>query len=584
MKNKSIYTVCLVIIMVAIFASCKKLNEYNPSGSTSDAVWSTPEGMLTLVNATYADQRNYYGKEDAVLMSEGGTDLWFNANKASYANQLTRYESFTPASSGTNRNTFRTFYKALNLCNAGIERIRNVPYPTITERNQREGELRFMRAFYLWHIVEFYGGVRLKTTETKEPELTAVRSSVAEFYNVIIEDLQFAKDNLPVSWGNEYSRASKKSAYGLLARAALSRAYYSTGSEAQTYFTMARDIAKEAIDKKVELKVNLATDYASLWNPANNKNIGKDNGESMYTISNTPNNLPSNYDNNGNRMHLWYLMQYSGKIAGLIQSLDYGNDGQRRLQATLTLLDYFDETKDGRYNASFQEVWLANVNYTWTAADATRYGKDASIVGRQVRAGIDTMLLVTKKSIDNESTKPYLISDRDSTYFTATTRAIKSPINFVALKKFAYPNRTAPNSQPGFNDIFLIRFAEMYMIAAEAEFQLGHADLAAGYINTLRTRAAIKTPVDQTAAMQVLPGDISLDFILEERAREFAGEQIRWFDIKRMKNNNNFATFIKAKNPDITAVQDYHRLRPVPQEEMDALLNKDEFGQNPGYQ
>src|SRR5688572_12708279 len=338
MKNKSIYTVCLVIALIATATSCRKLDEYNPSGSTADAVWSTPEGILTLVNATYADQRNYYGKEDAVLMSEGGTDLWFNANKASYANQLTRYESFTSASSGTSRNSFRTFYKALNLCNAGIDRIRNVQFPTIEERNQREGELRFMRAFYLWHIVEFYGGVRLKTTETKEPELTAVRSSVAEFYNVIIEDLQFAKDNLPVSWGNEYSRASKKSAYGLLARAALSRAYYSTGSEAQTYFTLARDIAKEAIDKKVELKVNLAADYASLWNPANNKSIGKDNGESMYTISNTSTNLPSNYDGNGNRMHLWYLMQYSNRIAGLIQSLEYGNDGQRRLQATLTLL------------------------------------------------------------------------------------------------------------------------------------------------------------------------------------------------------------------------------------------------------
>lgn len=585
MKNsKYIYPICLTILFLAGFTSCKKLDEYNPAGSTADAVWSTPEGILTVVNACYADQRNFYGKEDAILMTEGGTDLWFNANKANYANQLTRYDNFTSASSGTNRNTFRSLYKALNLCNAGINRIRDIEYPSVEERNMREGEMRFMRAFYLWHIVEFYGGVRLKTTETKEAELTAVRSTVSDFYNVIFEDLEFAKEHLPVSWGAEYSRATKKSAFGLLARAALSRAYYSTGPEAQTYFTMARDVAKEAIDRAVELKVALWPDYATLWSPANNKLIGKDNGESMYTISNSANNLASNYDNNANRMHLWYLMQYSGKIAGLIQSLEYGNDGQRRLMPTLSLLEYFDETIDNRYNGSFREVWLANVNYTWITSDAVKYGKDPSIVGTQVRAGIDTMMWVTKQSVTGEAIRPYLVFDRDTTYFASTSRLIKGPDNYVSLIKFAYPSRTASNAQPGFNDIFVIRFAEMYMIAAEAEFQLGNPDLAADYINVIRTRAAKKTPVDHTADMQVSGDDITLDFILEERAREFAGEHMRWFDVKRVKNNNNFASFIKARNPDISAVQDYHRLRPVPQEELDALLNGTEFGQNPGYQ
>lgn len=582
MKAKHISIVCVAAVIITTAVSCKKLTEYNPGGSTAEAVWSTPEGMLTLVNACYADQRNFYGKEDAILMTEGGTDIWFNANKSNYANQLTRYESFTPASSGTNRNTFRTLYKALNLCNAGIDRIKNVTYPTVEERNRREGEMRFMRAFYLWHIVEFYGGVRLKLTETKEPELTAQRSTVAEFYEAIFQDLEFAKEHLPVSWGAEYSRATKKSAYGLLARAALSRAYYSTGAEAQTYFTKARDVAKEAIDKRVDLKVALNPSYTALWLPANNKNIGKDNGESMHTISNSATNLPSNYDGNGNRMHLWYLMQYSGRIGGLIQSLEYGNDGQRRLMPSLSLIEYFDETKDGRFLGTFQDVWLANVAYTWTSADATRYKKDASVVGKQVKVG-DTIMMLSKQAIANHATKPYIIFDLDTMYLRSTTRAIYGVTNFFPVKKFAYPNRTAANAQPGFNDIFAIRFAEMYMIAAEAEFQLGNANAAAGYINVLRTRAAIKAPVDQTNAMQVTAADISLDFILEERAREFAGEHLRWFDVKRIKNNNNFSTFIKARNPDINAVQDYHRLRPVPQEELDALLNKAEFGQNPGY-
>src|SRR5687767_10664651 len=154
-----------VLAAVVLLGSCRKLDEINPSGATADAVWSTPEGLLTAINAAYNDQRNFYGKEDAVLMTEGGTDLWFNQNKASYANQITRYEGLTSTSSGTNTNTFTSLYKGLNLANAGIGRIQNISYPTAEEKNRRLGELRFLRAWYLWHIVEFYGGVSLRTTE-----------------------------------------------------------------------------------------------------------------------------------------------------------------------------------------------------------------------------------------------------------------------------------------------------------------------------------------------------------------------------------------------------------------------------------
>ncbi|RYF52807.1 MAG: hypothetical protein EOO39_41675, partial [Cytophagaceae bacterium] len=400
------------------------------------------------VNACYADQRAFYGKEDGILMTEGGTDAWFNADKASYANQLTRYEGFTSSSSGTSRNAYTTFYKGLNLCNTGIARIGSVAYSSPEEKNRREGEMRFMRAFYLWHIVEFYGGVNLRTTPSQGAELTAVRSSIPAFYDVILADLEFARTNLPITWGNtaaaEFSRATRKSALGLMARALISRAYYSSGAEATTYFTRARDIAKLVIDTKAELRTDLMADYSALWLPANNKQIGREGGESLYTISNSATNIASNYDGNANRMHLWYLTQYSNKIAGLVQSLAYGNDGQRRLMPTLSLLNTYDDQKDNRYDGSFQEVWIANANYTWTQTDATRYGKSASVVGRQVRSGIDTMMYITKKTVANKANLPYLVFDRDTTY--APDGKLKGANVFVALKKFAYPNRTATNA------------------------------------------------------------------------------------------------------------------------------------------
>ena len=584
------------LALVVLFSSCRKLDEINPSGATAEAVWTTPEGMLTLINGTYSELRNFYGKEDATLMTEAGTDIWFNQNKASYANQLTRYDGFTAASSGTNRNSFRTFYKILNQANAGIGRIRDIPYPSASARAEREGELRFLRAFVLWHIVEFYGGANLRTTETQGAELTATRSPAEEFYRVIIEDLEFARQNLPVSWGAEYSRASKKSAAGLLARALLTRAYYSTGADAATYFTRARDAAKEVIDRPADFGVSLWMNYADLWTPANNRRVGGGAtgvlGESMFTISNSATNQVVNFDGNANRMHLWYLTQYSGRYTALQLDTAYGNDGQRRLQPTLALLDMFNENIDARYEGSFQEVWLANrtsnggltgtpATYTWNATDVATFRKQPSVLGQVLRYRLDTALYITKRSINNEAARPYVVFDRDTMY--TASRAIAGVNAWPALIKFAYPNRAAANAQPGFNDIFLMRFAEMHLIAAEAEFRLGNNAEAARYVNIVRTRAAKKTPVNQTAAMQVSGSDINIQFVMDERAREFAGEQIRWFDLKRSLSPTEWVARIKNLNPDITAVQSFHRLRPIPQEELDALLNKSEFRQNPGY-
>ena len=357
----------LAIMLTLGLGACNDLDEYNPSNATAETVWSTPEGFVTVVNGAYSEQRSWYGKEDGEFMSESGTDLWFNSAKSTYAGQLTQYAGLTPLQGNPNRAAWTLLWKSINLCNAGINRINGAGFTSAQDKNQREGELRFLRAFYYWHVVETWGGVMLRTQETQEPVLTATRSSVNDFYDLIISDLEFAVANLPVSWGNEYSRATNKAAMGFLARAYLSRAYYSTGSDAQTYFTKARDMANSVINRRAELKVDLWSSYVDLFNPVNNKKQGRDGGEALYVISNST-NQSINYDDQGNRLFQVFQTPYNGK-PGLEQSVVYGYENNRRLMPTLTLLDLYDATKDSRYEGSFQEVWLANKAYTWTAAD-----------------------------------------------------------------------------------------------------------------------------------------------------------------------------------------------------------------------
>ena len=574
---KNILHRLIIILFMVIVASCN-LDEYNPSGATADEIWSTPQGFTTVVNAAYSEQRSWYTKEDGLFMAESGTDLWFNRDKNTYARQLTQYDGLSPNDGNPNKAAWRFLWQAINVCNAGINRIDDAGFVDEEQKNAREGELRFLRGFYYWHVVETWGGVMLRTTETQTPELTAVRSSVEEFYDLIIRDLQFAAEHLPNSWGNEYSRATKKSAFGFLARAYLSRAYYATGAERSTYFTQARNAAQEVIDRKDEFQITLWDNYADLWLPANNKKLGKAGGEALYVVS-ASTDATLNYDGNSVRIHSTFITPYNGK-PGLLQSLEYGYENDRRLMPTLALIDFYDREHDARYLGSFQEVWIANKDYTWTASDVTTYKKDGSLIGKQMKAGIDTALVITSESVSGESLKLYNVVDRDSMYNTSVDSKIKSGRDFITLKKYIDPNRTAANSRAGFNDVVVMRLAEMYMIAAEAELGLNNPGGAATYINVLRTRAAIKTPVDHTADMQITGDDVTLDFILDERAREFAGEYVRWFDLKR---TGKLIDRVTQYNPDITKIQSFHTLRPVPLVEIQALLNGDEFGQNQGY-
>jgi hypothetical protein len=566
-----------MVLSFAITVSSCDLDEYNPSNATADEIWSTPQGFVSVVNAAYSEQRSWYGKDDGLFMSEAGSDLWFNRDKNTFGRQLSQYAGLSPSDGNPNKSAWKFLYQAINVCNAGIGRIDGAGFTDEAEKNAREGELRFLRGFYYWHIVETWGGAILRTHETKSPELEATRSSVEEFYDLIIDDLTFAAEHLPNAFDKEYSRATKKSALGFLARAYLSRGYYAEGSERNEFFTKARDVANDVITRQAELKVRLWPNYADLWLPANNKKLGKADGEALYVVSNAT-DPTLNYDLQGNRIHSTFLTSYPGK-PGLIQSLEYGFEGSRRFMPTWALLNFFDADSDSRYAGSFQEVWIANKPYTWTTADANTYKKSASVVGQTLAAGVDTAMYITKRAITGESVKVYTVVDRDSAY-DATTKKIRSGKEYVQLKKYMDPNRVAANSPAGFNDVVVMRLAEMYFIAAEAELQLGNTEEATILLNVIRTRAAKKSPVDMTDAMQITAEDVTLDFILDEKAREFAGEYVRWFDLKR---TGKLLERVASYNPDITAIQPFHILRPIPLDEIQSLLNASEFPQNTGY-
>ncbi len=581
------------IMMAALTAmlglqSCD-LEEYNPGGSTAEEVFKTQAGFDALVNSVYAFWGGqFYGREDFVLLLDGGSDTWINIANSGYGRQMSKYQELS-SNTGQIKNTWNRLYEIINDCNAGLERIDKVNFTDAKLKQIRLGELSFMRAYAYWHLVEIYGNVDLRTKETKTISMNCYRSSYDDFYDLMLDDLQRAIENLPVDPypSNDVGRATLKAAYGLKARIALTRvAYCKTQQDKDRYYAMAEEAAQYVIDHQTELKVSMYATPEEVFAKANNKN----NKEALFVVTHSTEPSLNMKPGNPNRLHGYFHAKYSG-WAGMKQSYDYGNDkraksGDMTMMPTKYLLCLYQEDVDARYRAWFREDYYLNdkAPFTWTVDQLKHFEKPLTMEGNVIQPG-ELALKFTKRRVADKRSLPYAVVDIDDIYREdggVSTNA-NFNIHFPALLKFEDENiekKGLPtNSEVGANDVITMRLPEMYFIVAECELMKtgGSKQKAADRINVIRRRAAVP---GQESAMLITPDRMTLDFLLDERARELCGEFLRWFDLKR---TGKLVEYVKAHNPDIPLVQDYHACRPIPQMFLDAILNPLEFGQNDGY-
>lgn len=542
--------------------SCQnELDEYNPSGITAEGVYTTPAGFESLVNAAYSYTRWWYGKEDGYNLSEMGTDLWINGVDGGANVALVHYENLQ-SNQASVEGLWARMYEAVNLCNAGLEFVAESGLSADLQQ-QREAEIRFLRAFYYWHIVETWGGVHMITERTKTAQATANRSSVEEFYALIKEDLNFAVANLPYP-ASQKGRVSKAGAEAFLARVHLTRGEY---SEAQ-------NLAEKVIN---DYDFQLMENYDALWDMANVENsevIFYVNYSRDLNLNDASNSItfPNGHSRGAHNGHLHFLSTYDRNgTVGMTRDIVNGRPFARYMPSK-HLLELFDETIDTRFHGSFETVWYTNRPGTYSKT------VDGQTVEFTLEEG-DTAIWATKQVLSpaEELAKPYLVYDMESMYHPDGT--YNNNRQYVSLNKFLDPTRPSVAEQQSSRDAFVIRLAEMYLIAAEAALQNGDAQAAVDHINVVRSRAAVP---GMEAAMAISPADVSVDFILEERARELAGEQLRWFDLKR---TGKLVDYVTAYNPEAAPnIRAHHVLRPIPQRQLDAVINKDEFTQNQGYQ
>lgn len=562
-RNKLIYAMAATLLLCS---GCSDfLEEHNRSAVTVEGgYYDTEKGFESLINSCYTPLRFWGGKSAAMAFSETGTDIIAPGGGCDYP-AIVSYQNDFDGTNPISREYFDRFYKAINFCNTAVSHVKNVPFGDKSLSSKREAEARFLRAYYYWILAETFGDTYYTDKPSESIIMAPEKTSVADIYTHIFEDLDFCIDSRLSSAQSDGGRVTLWAAKALKARLLLTRAGVLNDNE---LYGRAYTLAKEVIDNG---PFELSNDFASVFDMANAD--GNGNKEVVWYVDYSSTNQLYNQEmdndiirSGGNHTHLMFCMKYDDQ-PGMVRSIEYGRPFNHYMP-TRYLLDCYEEENDQRFEATFRSLWKANG------------GKPGTNYPKMVQG--DTAIWVTKDIVSASerawAKERYQIFDRTDIY--NEDGSVKSQKQYMPISKFEDPTRATTNEDRGTRDAFMIRVAEMYLIVAEAGAKIGKAD-ALTYMNVLRTKRAKAGKAD---AMKVSRSDIeNIDFILDERARELVGEQLRWFDLKRM-GTEIFLRRIKKGNPDAGKnVQTYHTLRPFPQTFLDAITNKNDFLQNEGY-
>lgn len=607
MKNKKYLKYVLLSLTINIgMSSCSDfLDEVNYSSQSADKYYQTKSGYESLIVGCYSNLKNIYNNTNFQIFTQQGTDV-FTQNYPTEITPMNQYTTTYQSSNGTVYSMWSSYYNALKNVNAAIDRSENVILrtddPDGMEPNtlaQRVAEAKALRAWYLLEIIRNWGKAPLEIHEAKEPSYTVEYADGAAFYKQIFEDLEAAIAVLPYrQTGSNYGRMSKAAAKHIRALAYLTRGYedYADSKDFENAFKDAEDVYLNSGHK-------LLDDYAMVHRQSNEMN-----DEIVFAIGFAD---AANY--NTNIWNQWFMMPYSiGGWLGLGKDSYYGN-ASAHVKAIPTKYAYlmYDWQKDRRPSVTYMSPLNGDKN---TSVD----GKDAGKNWFQCTTPVDGVFAKGDKIIyfpvpTDPEYKVWSASDKDKVrykvfnfpagdasdmsdddyykYAYQTTNSTSR--TFLPIWKFKDGNTEfkEDESGSGTRDIYLFRLAETCLIAAEAAVMNNDNDNAIKYINYVASRAAKNAPV---AGLTGYSGTVTLDDILDERAKELLGEGSRWNDLQRTRK---LAERVLKYNWDVSNIhggtikttlteesfKNKFILRPIPLQWLNSLSNGSELGNNPGW-
>lgn len=485
-------------------------------------------------------------------MFQLGTDIVWNPMGRS--NGLARpYHDYATLTStdGASIRLWRYLYRLIS--NANIL-IKNAESGSIAGMTQQEidaynGEARFFRAYAYNMLATLYGGVPLVTEPVTQAKTDFVRASLSDVNNLIIQDLTFAVDHLPDIDQAKEARVNKSAARQLLAEVYLRT---NQPSKAETLCTEIIESGNFSLIKQRYGDVSNPGDPFSDMFRVGKQRRTQGNKEVIWILEQeNPTDVPNGSTGYPQQRRIWGAGYHDEPGMQPCDSL--GGRGLTRMRLNNWVLYGLYPPGDMR-NSRFSIHRQHYFNNTQSKFDNIR--------GKAVPYGKDTLFVLA----NNDTIKIFALD----TVYKLAPYTLKWG-HFDPRDVFGYGM---------WKDFVLMRLGETYLLRAEARFYQSNFSGAADDINELRIRAN---------APLVSASDITLDFILDERARELLAEENRRMTlvrtgtlVERARRLNGTTPLANGNIETTNGLQDFHTLLPIPQTEID--LNKDAvLEQNPGY-
>lgn len=607
-------------MLFSIIASCneeKFLTEEARSDVLAENLFNSYTGFFSGMNATYALMRELYTRApgDGNPMND---ILWVinSDNVMTRTNELNQFIA-TGSGWGPVSYSFEWLYRIINTTNLIINRAENTEGIDWEEEsgstaNQMQiiGEARAARAWAYRMLIYAFGPVPLSVEEINGDNFSNgwKRNSIEEIKAQMLEDLTIAANNLPLS-SLDQNRIT-----GAYARMLLGELYLSLGQ-----FQNAIDALEPLVNSGEYSLVNSRFGRTASQEDGNlymdifrSPYRSEGNTESIFVFSNTPAveenivgsrhfALMNTYIGDFRAMQrMERTEEFYGLFGGYSRSRyhntpfsmsnqeDYERYNRNKDIFTTPLAPGSDEphniqewlwtNTDGRDNFIYEEDDIRGQPEAVRRYFIYDWNYDGDLLDSPA-AGLDQVLQDHSENVyDLKDEDGYFIGDTVYTYFSFRTD--NGNLRWYNKEYYTYSRKWEVelgfttgdlSSQGDQHSPVHARLAEAYLLYAEAQFMDGNSDEAATWINRVRERSGAST---------IVGGDVSLDFILDERSRELIDEELRRITLLR---TGKLLERTRKYNPLSNGfLQDHHKLWPFPSSVI--ITNQDAvLDQNMGY-
>lgn len=537
------------LALLLIIAGCRKDDEFLDIPPTQiipeETAFSDPALVLSILGDLYNRMLDFSSLDNGWGSFADFSESFPSENGSYYIVQRTGWDY---GEWGVNWYDSYAYIRDLNLFIA-----RDSASTELNESDKARflAEGRFIRASFYFELVKRMGGVPLILQQLVydfkgDPTyLQTPRAKESDIYDFVISEAEAIKNDLPAD-ANTKSRATKAAALAMEARAALyaaSIAKYGnirtpqvmlTGNEvgisadkATAYYTKALAAAQEIINgqagayKLYEVLPNLSDNFAALFLDKTSVNQ-----EAIFI---------EDFKVNGGKTHGFTTNDQPFSLS------DEGDDAGR-LNPSLNLVQAFEKldntfaplpTTDGSGNP----VYYADIQDIFAGRDA-RLAGTVLLPNAVFKSGVvdiwagyqlaDGSILTSDNAVNTKplpgTTTPVPVVGKDGPISGLQYRTQSG----FYIRKWLDPQVGSGRRGRGSDVAFIrYRYAEVLLNAAEAAFELGQTQLAADYMNQVRARVGLTTPL--TSA------EITFDRVVHERRVELAFEGHTLYDMKRWR-------------------------------------------------